>query len=377
MAATTAGSGVLAGCAGLFNVQARGEPPVPNNRPQAVYYPSHIEGMNMAGISGMSGMNGSGGMGRNNSGNRNQMSNSSGEQKTNNSRYAVALTYSYPHRFWTITGQEKNKVTIQNDDSIHLMVSVWDGRTGTYVMDTNPTVKVSQSNDTVTTLTPWTMLSQNMGFHAGDNVALPGNGTYSVTVQVPPTSARRTGAFDGQFSNQQSFEFEFEYSEEKLNEITFNRSEQKAGNRGAADPMKMDTMPLAYAPKRTNLPGQVLGKATSGDAVFFIAALSNAPRFGDDDKTYLAVSSRTPYNRYTLPAMSLSTQIVRDGKTVFDGVLQATLDPVLNYHYGTGVKDIKSGDKITLTIDAPPQVARHEGYETAFFNMSAETITVK
>jgi hypothetical protein len=285
-----------------------------------------------------------------------------------------ALTYSYPHRFWTVTGQRKSRVTIQDDDSVHLMVSVWDGKTGASLMDTNPTVRISQGGETVTTLTPWTMLSQRMGFHAGDNVALSGNGTYSVTVEVPPTSARRTGAFSGQFTSQQSFEFTFEYSKQQRNEIMFQRTEQKAGTRGAADPMNMKRMPLARAPKVSELPGRILGRTTNGDAPFVMTAIEDATRFGAG--TYLAVSPRTPYNRYILPAMSLSARVVRGGNTVFDGTLTATLDPALNYHYGKMASSIESGDKIEVTVDAPPQVARHEGYETAFFDMPARTITV-
>lgn len=378
MAATAAGSGALAGCTSLFNVQAGygDEPPVPENRPQAVYYPSHVEGMNML---GMSATNSSRAMQANSSGNTgatNRANTSSTGQKSSESRYAVALTYSYPHRFWTVTGQRKNKVTIQDEDSIHLMVSVWDAKTGTYVMDTNPTVRVSQSSHSVATVTPWTMLSQNMGFHAGDNVALDGEGTYSVTVEVPPTSARRTGVFNGHFDSQESFDFEFEYSEQELTDIMFNRLEQRAGNRGAVDPVKMKQMPLARAPTQNDLPGQVLGRTTNGDAVFRFTALTNAARFGTAGKTYLAVSPRTPYNRYILPAMSLSARIARGGNTVFEEALQATLDPELKYHYGTAVEDIESGDEITLAIDAPPQVARHEGYETAFFDMPSRTITV-
>lgn len=344
-----AGSSVLAGCASVFDVQAGygGEPPLPENRPNAVYYPSHREGMKMVGM------------------------NTGGEQ----SDYACALTYSYPHRFWTVTGDRKSRVSTQNDDSVHLMVSVWDAQTGTYVMDTNPTVTVSQNGDTVTTVTPWTMLSQNMGFHAGDNVALPGGGTYSVTVEVPPTAARRTGAFAGRFDSQQSFEFTFEYSEQNRNDIAYERLGEKAGERGALDPMTMQRLPLARAPKKRALPGEVLGTATSGGGVFVLTAIEDAPRFGTRG-TYLAVSPRTPYNRYVLPAMSLSARVVRGGRTVFDSALPATLDPALDYHYGTTVANLRAGDEIELTIDAPPQVARHEGYETTFLDMPSTTITV-
>jgi hypothetical protein len=31
---------------------------------------------------------------------------------------------------------------------------------------------------------------------------------------------------------------------------------------------------------------------------------------------------------------------------------------------------VESSDELTITVDPPPQTARHEGYETAFFEMS-------
>jgi hypothetical protein len=382
MAATAAGSGVLAGCASFFDVQYGRIPPVPENRPQAVYYPSHIEGMDMIGMNGMDGMTSMSGMNSqnrmqgNSSGNMNRMNGSTGGQMTSNSGYVCALMYSYPHRFWTVTGDRTNKVTIQEEDSVHLMVSVWDEKTGVYAIDVSPTVTVSQGGDTITTKPLWTMLSQNMSFHAGDNVALPGNGMYSVTVEVPPIAARRTGAFEGRFATRQSFEFEFEYSKQQRNEIMFKRLEDKAGEKGAVDPMNMKMMPLAFAPKKTDLPGRIVGTKTSGDGEFVVTIIENASRFGAAGKTYLAVSPRTPYNRYILPAMSLSARVIRGRKVVFDGPLTATLDPELDYHYGNTVTSVESGDTIELSIDAPPQVARHEGYETAFLKMPSRTVTV-
>jgi hypothetical protein len=373
MAATAAGSGALAGCAGLFEVQSRSEPPVPKNRPQAVYYPSHIERMKMIGMAGMSS---SSKMQADSSMNMSHIQTSEGTRKMNGSRSVCALTYTYPHRFWTVTGDQTNKATIQKEDTVHLMVSVWDQKTGVYFMDTTPTVTVSQNGETVDTVRPWTMLSQNMGFHAGDNVSLPGGGTYSVTVEIPPTAARRTGAFEGKFTTQQSFEFDFEYSNQERNEIMFKLLEEKAGERGAVDPMNMEMMPFAFAPKKTALPGRIVGTKTSGDAEFVVTAIENASRFGADVKTYLAVSPRTPYNRYVLPSMSLSGTVTRHGTTVFDGALTATLDPKLDYHYGATVESIESGDEIEFTIDAPAQVTRHEGYETAFLDMLSMTMIV-
>ena len=378
-AASAAGAGLLAGCSGLFSVQTgyrEQMPPLPENRPAAVYYPSHIEGMEMAGVETIAGnganatsaTNGTGSGGTNNS-------NGSGGDSGMAGGYRCALTYSYPHRFWTVTGTETEKITIEDNDSLHLMVSVWDPATGVFPLDTNPTITISQNGDSVTTLSPWTMLSQNMGFHTGDNVSLPGAGDYTVAVDVPPTSARRTGAFAGRFGSRQSFEFSLTFDPEKVSNISFEELDGKAGTRGAVEPMRMKQLPLALAPKMDALPGRSLGTVRTGDAAFVVRALDDASRFGADG-TYLAVSARTPHNRYVLPAMSLSATVTRGNETVFDGALQATLDPELNYHYGAGVESIESGDKIEITTDAPPQVARHEGYETAFLEMPSRTLTV-
>lgn len=379
MVGSTVSAAALAGCSGLFSVQTeetqKRMPPLPENRPDAVYYPTHVEGMKMTGMAGMNTHRSSDKTDQARLAN-NQTNNSMSGQRTNSAGYICALTYSYPHRFWTVTGNRAKKVTVEDNDAMHLMVSVWDPETNIYPMDTNPTITVSKDGDSVTTLSPWTMLSQNMGFHAGDNVPLPGAGDYSVTVDVPPTSARQTGTFEGRFSSQQSFEFNLSYDPQKMSDIMFRRLEEKVGTRGAVDPMKMKKMPLALAPKKSALPGQLLGTARTGDGVFVMIALGEASRFGAAKETYLAVSARTPYNRYVLPAMSLSARVKRGKKTIFDGPLQATLDPKLNYHYGATVESIEAGDRIMLIVDAPPQVARHEGYETAFLNMPSTTLTV-
>lgn len=379
-AASAAGAGLLAGCSGLFSVQTgyrEQMPPLPENRPAAVYYPSHIEGMEMVGVKTIdgNGANATSATNGTDSGGTSRSNGSGGDSGTAGG-YRCALTYSYPHRFWTVTGTETEKIAIEDNDSLHLMVSVWDPATGVFPLDTNPTITISQSGDSVTTLSPWTMLSQNMGFHTGDNISLPGAGDYTVTVDVPPTSVRRTGSFEGRFDSQRSVEFSFTFDPGTVNDIMLDRLGEKAGTRGAVEPMEMKKMPLALAPKTGELPGRPLGTVRTGDAVFDVRALDDASRFGGTEKTYLAVSARTPHNRYVLPAMSLSATVTRGNETVFDGALQATLDPELNYHYGAGVESIESGDEIEITTDAPPQVARHEGYETAFLEMPSRTLTV-
>ena len=376
-AASAVGAGFLAGCSGLFSVQTgyrERMPPLPENRPAAVYYPSHIEGMEMVGVSDGAAGADSGTADTTNS-DRTNRSNGSSDGSKMSAGYRCALTYSYPHRFWTVTGTRTERVPIEDDDSLHLMVSVWDPATGISPMDANPTVTVSKGGESVTTLSPWTMLSQNMGFHTGDNVALPGAGDYTVAVEVPPTSARPTGAFAGRFGSRRSFEFSLTFDPEKVSDISFEELDERAGTRGAVEPMEMEKLPLALAPKRGALPGRPLGSVRTGDAAFVVRALDDASRFGANG-TYLAVSARTPHNRYVLPAMSLSATVTRGNETVFDGALRATLDPELNYHYGAGVGRIESGDELTLAVDAPPQVARHEGYETAFLDMPSRTLTV-
>ena len=210
----TLGSGALAGCTQLFTTGSQYAPPLVENRPDAVYIPSHEEGMEMAGTSGMSGMN--------NSSSTAGMSGTGSQPGT----LRCALTYSYPHRFWTVTGGDTEKVSIASDDTLHLMVSVWDAATGVYVMDTSPTITVSQDGEEVMTNTPWTMLSQTMGFHAGDNITLPGDGSYDVTVEVPAVTTRRRRGSRA-VRPIETFEFTLDYSQDALE--TYRSSASTSG----------------------------------------------------------------------------------------------------------------------------------------------------
>ena len=169
-----------------------------------------------------------------------------------------------------------------------------------------------------------------------------------------------------------------DYSGSTMEEIMVNDiPEDKQGTEGAVSPMDMEMMPSTQLPKSEELPGPVHGSATSGDGRFVVTSLDDASRFGGtESETYLAVSARTPYNRYPLPLMSLSATLQRGGETVYDDILLATIDPELNYHYGAVVSDVESDDELTITVDAPPQTARHEGYEMAFFEMPDMSLTL-
>jgi hypothetical protein len=349
LAATGAGCALsLTGCLGLFETEQRAtrNPPLVADRPDAVYIPSHVEGMQMVDMA-MSG------------------------------RLRLAVSYSFPHRFWLVDGDRSNLVEVDEDDSAHVMVSVWDAETETAIPSSNASVVVSKDGDVVADRSMWRMLSQNMGFHYGDNVTLDGDGDYEVDVEFGPVTTRRTGGFEGLFGELSSATFSLSFSRSTLEDLTFETLDDRKGQRGAVEPMSMEMMPVPQLPAADAMPGTVLGPERSGDAKFVVAVLETPPSGVEGAGTYLAVSPRTPYNRYPLPFMSLTATLTRDGETVHEGTLTPTLDPDLQYHYGTVVDGVEAGDTLTITPETPPQVSRHEGFETAFLDMAPVELTVE
>lgn len=339
-----------AGCSNLVEVrddeEPGGEPPVVEDRPDAVYVPTHVEGMEMIGM---------------------------GEVGD----YSVGLMYSFPHRFWTVSGTTRERVDIQEDEDVHLMATVWDPETETVLpVGSGISLSIERDGEFVTERSPWPMISQNMGFHFGDNFSLEGSGTYTVTASIAEMGIDRYGDFDGRFEEGGSAELEFEFAVSNLEDVSFERLDDRAGERDALDLMEMDVIPTSVAPEPADLPGRVVGEGESGDATFVVAAVEESP-FVDGEGTYLLVSPRTPYNRIPLPMMSLSATLERDGDVVYDGSLRASIEPGAGYHYGTEVDQLSSGDELTIAADSPPQVSRHEGYETAFLDMPAVDLTVE
>lgn len=339
----TIGTFGVAGCLGSFKTQsAWRNPPLVENRPDAVYVPASIEKMAMYGMA-------------------------------NAGDYTIGLMYTFPHRFWTITGQQTNLVEITNDDSLHLMVSLADAQTGmTIPADVRITVEGEDTDVTPYRGQLWPMITQTMGFHYGDNVAIAEEGTYTATLEISPVTARRTGGLVGRFEQPETAELTFEYSPDDIYDLEFSLiDEERRGERGALDLMDHE-MPAATVPPAEKFPGTVLGTDRSGDADFVIAVLERE-RFGEE--AYLVVSPRTPHNRVVLPLMSLSATITRNGERVFEAPLESTLDPELNFHYGTEISTLNAGDTLTVTIESVPQLARHDGYETAFMEMSPVEVT--
>ncbi|WP_425498412.1 iron transporter [Halogeometricum salsisoli] len=327
----------LTGCTGsvsnMFEMSPGNTPPLVENRLSAVYVPTHVERMNMVGTGTL------------------------GEIR-------VGLMYSYPHRFWTIEKENgeyvTNQVKIRQEDSVHLMAIPWDGETGTVLPNTGLSVEITRDGELVSEEVIYPMLSQRMGFHYGANFSLDGDGTYDVTASAGGVSIPRYGSFEGMFGSAAETTVTFEFSERELNDIPYQLLRDKQGQRGAVKPMEMEMIPTGYAPD--SLPGTPLGRGTSGDAVF-LGSVVEAERFGSGP--YLALSARTPHNGLVIPGIALSASI--DGSDPVE--LSPALDPELNFHYGATVDDLSADSAVEGTVDVPPQVARHEGYETAFLVM--------
>lgn len=343
--ATGAGLVSLTGCVGVLGKQGWKKPNIPANRPKAVYYPTHVDGMNVATIK-------------------------------RQGDYTCALTYSRPQRFWLRSSGKQQKVTVNKDDSLHLMPIIWETETKVVPPDLVPQVKIKQDNEIISRISAWPMLSQTMGYHYGDNIELSGDGTYQVQIEVGDPLMNRAGALADDTPAQ--FTLSLEYNRSKVKETTYRELlKKKAGTRGAVNPMYPDSVPSSQLPKSDSLPGETLGTATSGDAVFVIQKVDAASKFGGKpNQTYLAASVRTPYNRYMVPMMSLSALLSRDGKRIFDGPLEQGIGPKLNFHYGAPVPSMQSGDKLKITIDAPTMTSRHDGYETAFRKMPPVQLTL-
>ena len=337
----------LSGCLGQLGFETQSawrDPPLVEDRPAAVYYPAIVEEMGLYGI-------------------------------TESESLGFAVMHSFPHRFWNITGTRKQKVVVNSDDSLHLMVSAWDLETGT-VLPLDISAEISKDGQAITTNNMWPMISQSMGFHYGDNVTLTEEGEYELTLSVGPLQIARTGGLEGRLTKPQQATMQFTFDSSETYDLGIRRLEDKAGKRGAVNLMSMDMVPRSVAPKRDSLPGRLLGNVTSGDASFGVSQVGKDGRFGDKERPYLLVSPRTPYNRVVLPRMALDASIKRSGKTVFDGPLEPGIDSEIGPYYGAHVDETESGDTITLQIQSPPQLARHDGYETAFMEMPSVEFTI-
>ncbi|PSP80803.1 hypothetical protein BRC88_04940 [Halobacteriales archaeon QS_4_69_225] len=350
-AAAAVGAVGVAGCGGGVETRAlRSTPPALKNRPEGVYHPTHVDGMEPVGT-------------------------------TETGDYAVALTYTYPHRFWRVDAATESVADAARESpdgtDVHLMALAWDPETGRTLPESGLSLEIARDGATVEEGVVYNMLSPQMGFHYGANFALDGDGTYDVRVTVGGTTVRRTGAYRGRFGDPATVTVPFEYAADARDEIPVERTPDRAGERTAPDRMEM-SVPLGVAPEPAALPGEHRGTAASGDAELVVVTTETPPAGvdGEGSYSYLAVSARTPYNRLLLPRMTLAATLRRDGTTVFDGELVRTFDDRLDYHYGAVVGSPSAGDELTVRVRTAPQVDRHEGYETAFLSMPDASLTL-
>lgn len=337
------GAAVTTGCLGLLETREAGLPSVPEDRPEAIYYPSHTESMRVIGTD------------------------TAGD-------FGVALTYSFPHRFWTVTGDRTTRIGVADADDIHLMATLFDPETRRVLpVGSGATVRVTGPDGTAYDRAPWAMLSQRMSFHYGDNVSLDGPGTYEVTIETGAISIPRTGAFADRFGESRSVSMSWEFDPATVESIDYE-TVGRAGQRGAVPLMEMNAVPLAQVPPSNALGGQLSGAGRSGSATVAAAVFGPESRFGREP--YLVVSPRTRYNRVPLPLASLQASVARNGELIENTRLSASLDSELGYVYGTPVSTLEAGDTVTVSWETPPQAARHEGYETALLTMPATTFTL-
>lgn len=298
--------------------------------------------------------------------------------------YAVSPMISYPHRFWLVTGTEVEEV-VPEAPGVHLMFTIWDSDSQKVLpVDAGAQIRVSKDGELVDQRAPWPMISQTMGFHFGDNIQLTADGTYTVEVGLNPLGVRKTGGLKRRFEDSATATFEFEYNDDVRRQLIDGiqyLDEEQWGQRGALDPMMQDhsggdehgegmsgsSMPFPALPAADSYPGRDLGTPQSGGATFVLRYVENS-RFVDNSG-YLIVSPRTPHNRIPLPDMALS--VFSGSEKVLE--LTQTIDDEIGLHYGAAV-DIAFEDELRLTVETPPQVARHAGYETAFLNMDPVTI---
>jgi len=344
LAATAAGlTTSAAGCVDAFESAADTtygrEPALVDPRPEAIYWPTHTEAMEMAGMGTTSG-------GR-----------------------RVQLMYTFPHRFWRVfrsedgEGYEARIFEVEADDAVHLMAAVRDADSGVVLPVSSVNIAVTGGNNVNNRETIYPMLSQRMGFHYGDNYHLDGDGSYTAEVTVGGVTADRFGSFEGRLSEPETVAIDFEYSESGRNELDFQQYDDQAGQEGAVDPMEMGGLSLGTV---RELGGTSMGEALADD-IRYRASLLEADRFGESP--YLAVTTATRYNEFVVPGMGLSATVDgTDGETVLSESLTPALDPEIGFHYGLSAPGLTGQEALSVEVTTPTQLARHEGYETAFFS---------
>ena len=96
-----------------------------------------------------------------------------------------------PVTFGVFTGTTMRLVRKTKKDSFHLMVKLTDVHTNTPIPYASVWATIRKNGKVVFDERQWPMLSAYMGVHYGNNVVLPGAGTYTLTLLIGPPQVAR------------------------------------------------------------------------------------------------------------------------------------------------------------------------------------------
>jgi len=96
-----------------------------------------------------------------------------------------------PVTFGVFTGTTMRMVRKTKKDSFHLMVKLTDVHTKTPIPYASVWATIRKGGNVVFDERQWPMLSAYMGVHYGNNVVLPGAGTYTLTLLIGPPQVAR------------------------------------------------------------------------------------------------------------------------------------------------------------------------------------------
>jgi hypothetical protein len=94
-----------------------------------------------------------------------------------------------PVPFYVDNGTKFTEVKPTKKSSFHLMVMLSDRHTGVAIPYANVWAEITKNGKTVFNERQWPMLSEYMGPHYGNDVSLPGPGTYHLTLLVSAPEA--------------------------------------------------------------------------------------------------------------------------------------------------------------------------------------------
>lgn len=337
-----AGLAATAGCLGVFADYGRDVPSTVSEPPDGVYRPTYVAGRNVVGTADAGGLR-------------------------------VGLAYTIPHRYWSVSGATTTFHEPEGSAEAHLEVVLFDGDGRVVPVSPGTDIVVKLDVGAVDTATLQPVLSPHHGFYLGSNSSMPSQGSFTAEVTVDAASLPRYGDWSGVLSEQVTASIPLTWEPSDIQLVRYEELED-AGSAGAP-PLLDDELPVARAPAPDALPGEAVGEATVDDAVLVVRAVPDGSRFVEGDGTYLYVSPRSRYNRVPLPSLSLSGTLstATGGSTALD--FAAAVDHAAGYHLGATVDGVSSGDEVELVVEDPPQVRRHEGYETAFLQMDRTTVT--